>query len=249
VTAADPGPRASTPSDHPFSGEGARTRLAEALERDGAELTERRRLLRLYAAATRRAINELVTTTAPDADIARAAALVEQAERLLAGGPHGRPYEGAAEPSVVPAIEHSRSFVDFSPVAGPANPIAPPLRLKLDGDGVVARVVFGAVYEGPPGCVHGGYIAAAFDEVLGFVQSFTGRPGMTGRLSVAYRSPTPLHEELVLRGRVERVDGRKILTRATLHHGDTLTADADALFISIDPSVFSRLMAQRRDPG
>ena len=30
---------------------------------------------------------------------------------------------------------------------------------------------FGAAYEGPPGSVHGGIIAAAFDEVLGMTQS------------------------------------------------------------------------------
>ena len=31
-----------------------------------------------------------------------------------------------------------------------------------------------------PGCVHGGFIAGAFDEVLGFTMSFTGLIGMTG---------------------------------------------------------------------
>ena len=39
-------------------------------------------------------------------------------------------------------------------------------------------------------------VAAAFDEVLGFVQSLSGRPGMTGTLTVRYRKPTPLHTEL-----------------------------------------------------
>ena len=38
----------------------------------------------------------------------------------------------------------------------------------------------GPAYEGPPGCVHGGFIAAAFDEVLGSTQSLSGSPGMTG---------------------------------------------------------------------
>jgi hypothetical protein len=44
-------------------------------------------------------------------------------------------------------------------------------------------VTFGSAYEGPPGCVHGGYVAAAFDEMLGFVQSLGGNPGMTARLT------------------------------------------------------------------
>ena len=57
-------------------------------------------------------------------------------------------------------------------------------------------VRFGSAYEGPPGHVHGGFVAAAFDEVLGYVQSLGGRPGMTGTLTVRYRSPTPLYTEL-----------------------------------------------------
>ena len=39
-------------------------------------------------------------------------------------------------------------------------------------------MTFGSAYEGPPGCVHGGFVAAAFDEVLGFVQSLGGQPGL-----------------------------------------------------------------------
>ena len=63
---------------------------------------------------------------------------------------------------------------------GRANPLAPPIALELDDDRIVGRVTFGAAYEGPPGCVHGGYVAAAFDEVLGATQSLSGAPGMTG---------------------------------------------------------------------
>ena len=54
---------------------------------------------------------------------------------------------------------------------------------------MVGTATFGAAYEGPPGCVHGGFVAAAFDEVLGSTQSLSGEPGMTGRLTVNYRSP------------------------------------------------------------
>jgi acyl-coenzyme A thioesterase PaaI-like protein len=115
---------------------------------------------------------------------------------------------------------------------------------------VHGRVVFGSAYEGPPGCLHGGYVAAAFDEVLGFAQSLTGNPGMTGRLVVHYRSPTPLHTELAFEAWVERVDGRKILTGSTLHAGERLCAEAEGLFISIKPGVFKKLIEERgrRDP-
>ena len=57
---------------------------------------------------------------------------------------------------------------------------------------------------------------------------------MTGRLTVHYRSPTPLHTELRFEGALDGVDGRKILTRGELWAGDVLCAEAEGLFISID---------------
>ena len=113
---------------------------------------------------------------------------------------------------------------------------------------VVGEVTYGAAYEGPPSCVHGGFIAAGFDEVLGFAQALTGRPGMTARLEVQYRSPTPLHQPLRYEGRIDRVEGRKIFAVGTLHHGDTLCAEAQALFVSMNPEVFQRLMQAREEP-
>jgi len=88
-------------------------------------------------------------------------------------------------------------------------------------------------------------VAAAFDEVLGYTQSLTGHPGMTGRLITHYRSPTPLHTELRFEAWVERVDGRKIFTASTLHAGERLCAEAEGLFISIKPGTFQRLVKER----
>ena len=60
---------------------------------------------------------------------------------------------------------------------GLSNPLAPPIRVRQSGErSAEAHARFGAAYEGPPGCVHGGWVAAAFDEVLGFVQSLGGQP-------------------------------------------------------------------------
>src|SRR3546814_2462142 len=117
---------------------------------------------------------------------------------------------------------------------GRANPLAPPIELELLDDCIIGRATFSAAYEGPPGCVHGGFVAAAFDEVLGSAQSLSGAPGMTGRLVVHYRSPTPLHTELRFEGRLESVSGRKILTRGELYAGYRLCAEAEALFISTE---------------
>jgi acyl-coenzyme A thioesterase PaaI-like protein len=155
----------------------------------------------------------------------------------------GSMYEGFGESPLAGMDPHA--FFDHSPMLGRANPLAPPIELRPI-DGVMhGRVTFGAAYEGPPGCVHGGYVAAAFDEVLGGTQSFGGRPGMTGRLTVHYRSPTPLRTELRFEARVTDVTGRKTLTHGTLHAGDQLCAEAEALFISIDIVKMAELRAER----
>ena len=109
----------------------------------------------------------------------------------------------------------------------------------------MAEAVFGDAYEGPPGCVHGGFVAGAFDEVLGFTMSFSGLIGMTGRLLVHYRRPTPLHRSLRFEGRVDGVDGRKIHTSATLHVDGVLAAEAEGLFIALDPEDFERVLEVR----
>jgi hypothetical protein len=114
-----------------------------------------------------------------------------------------------------------------------ANPFAPPIRLAVANNKVLGHANFGVAYEGSPGTVHGGFVAAAFDQVLFRAQSLTGIPAMTGTLTVHYRKPTPLFTELVFEGVVERVEGRKIFTRGTASANGVVTAEAEGLFIAI----------------
>jgi acyl-coenzyme A thioesterase PaaI-like protein len=110
---------------------------------------------------------------------------------------------------------------------------------------IVGRVTYPIQFEGPPGCVHGGFLAMAFDELLGYAQAESGNPGMTAHIEVDFRAPSPLGTELVFRARCDRVEGRKIHVSADLHHGDQLCAQARAIFISMRPEVFEQLMALR----
>ena len=45
------------------------------------------------------------------------------------------------------------------------------------------RVKFGLAFEGPPGNVHGGFVAHFFDQVLGHHNVAAKIPAMTGTLS------------------------------------------------------------------
>ena len=79
-------------------------------------------------------------------------------------------------------------------------------------------------------------IALLFDEILGTANLVAGRPGMTGTLSVRYRRPTPLLIPLELEARQIRVDGRKIITEATISVEGEVTASAEAIFIEVPPA-------------
>jgi acyl-coenzyme A thioesterase PaaI-like protein len=193
------------------------------------------------AAAIRQTIGLLLDSDAAAGDLAAAAEAAERFNERLAAGPRGRPLWGFAETST---SGDPRAFYDSSPLSGLANPLSPPIVLRVVDGEVRGEATFGLQYEGPPGHVHGGFIAAAFDEVLGMAQSTTGNPGMTGTLTVRYRQPTPLYRELTFRGRVDRVEGRKIFTQASLHAGETLCAEAEGLFISVGEERFRRLAGE-----
>lgn len=203
---------------------------------------QRAALLRL-AAALRTTIDLVMDTDAVAEDIEGAAAALEEWNRALARHPRGRPLYGYAEAANAGGPS---PFRDNSPVSGPVNPLAPPVDMRFDGESVVATATLGIAYEGPPGHVHGGVTALIFDEVLGKVQSLSGAPGMTGRLTIHYRRPTPLGTELTFRGYLDRVEGRKIFTRGTLHAGDPpqLCAEAEGLFISVPRERLSRLAGE-----
>lgn len=207
------------------------------------EVTPRRQEMRRLADAGRRVIERLVATQAPEDVLAKAADALTEIAAELEGYPQGNLYEGFGE-SANAGDPHA--FFDHSPVMGLANPIAPPLSLWVEDGVVLGRARFGSAYEGPPHHVHGGYIAAAFDEVLGMCQSMSGRPGMTANLTVNYRKPTPLRTELRFEGRLVRVDGRKIFTEGRVYNGEVMTAEAEGLFISIDFAAFAQKMRDQK---
>lgn len=215
--------------------------------------------LRRFAANLRRIIERLALVDAPTEELATAAdAAGVFADRMDAEFPKRRSWYEAAETAVgeitdVPPSAESRiedGFFDRSPIVGLSNPLAAPLSLEMrEEDGrriVVGRVEFNAAYEGPPGNVHGGMVAAAWDEVLGMAQSLSGQAGFTGTLTIRYRTPTPLYEPLVFRGWVREVQGRKIFTEGTCHAGDRLTSEAEGIFITVDREKFEQLLAERR---
>jgi len=200
-----------------------------------AEDDPRRRL----AAALRPLITWTVATEFDDATLTAAAGQLEEIGRTLSA------VAGPKRPRRQPNIgQAAQEFFPTSPIMGMANPLAPPVVVHVvegvDGgyQEIRAEAWFDWAYEGPPTCVHGGVIAETFDEMLGAANMVAGNPGMTGTLTVRYRKPTPLRTPLRIEARCVRRDGRKIFTWAGIYHGDLLTAEADGLFIEVNPAQF-----------
>ena len=127
--------------------------------------------------------------------------------------------------------EGDSSLFERSPLSGRSNAHAAPLQMRFEGDRTFAEATYGEAYEGPPGLVHGGYVIAAFDDVLGVAQAASGVAGFTGTLEVRLRRGTPLHRQISYEAGVQSVEGRKVVTwgRSTLD-GEVL-AEATGIFI------------------
>ena len=203
-----------------------------------ADLTQRRRL----AQALRELCAEVVACDVPDEQFREAAEETENYLQTLKDTPRRRRVVSGSLKEEIRSDGkryHYGDLIDFSPFSGPANPLAPPMTIfKEDEKTLKAFVTFSKAFEGGPGLTHGGFVAAAFDEFLGLTQSLTGKAGMTGTLKVRYRNPCPLQTELSMEGKVHRMEGRKIIARGTMHAGDLIVADAEAMFILVDREQF-----------
>jgi acyl-coenzyme A thioesterase PaaI-like protein len=190
------------------------------------------------ASSMRRVIDRMVGTTAPPEEFGTIADELDAlAARLAAYEQHTIFHLGGPTAT-------DGAVTDYSPVTGRLHPFAPPVLVTSVGRRVEGTVTFGSAYEGPPGHVHGGFVAATLDELLGMTMAVQHLPGMTARLTVRYRRATPLHTELRVVAEVGRIDGRKVHVDGRIEHDDETCAEADGLFLLVD---FDRF--RRRDRG
>jgi acyl-coenzyme A thioesterase PaaI-like protein len=187
--------------------------------------------------ALRALIDETRRCDAPAGVLARARELIDDASALL----HPYRYDGEVMQGALrgpnPTLTAMQTadpadYFPYSPIVGPLNAIAPPVRLVIDGDRMRGRLVLDAPYAGPPGTVHGGVIALIFDELLGCVNIAHGYGGFTGTLTVRYERKTPIGAPLELESWVDRVEGRKVFTHGTISFDGMVTARAEGVFIS-----------------
>jgi len=117
-------------------------------------------------------------------------------------------------------------------VVGLRNPVAVPLHIEKSEDGRAwSSFPLGALYEGPPGCVHGGVLALVLDQLLGEAGAAGGAPGMTGTLTLRYEQNTPLGD-CSAEAWIDRVEGVKTFVVGELRRADgETTVRAEGIFI------------------
>jgi uncharacterized protein (TIGR00369 family) len=95
---------------------------------------------------------------------------------------------------------------------GGANPRGMKLTFEQDDTAKRIRGAFklGAEYQGGPGFIHGGIIAAVLDEAMGKVSRFRSVRAVTAELIVEYLKPVPVDQPLLIEAyEVERI-GRNL---------------------------------------
>jgi len=115
---------------------------------------------------------------------------------------------------------------------GRANPSGLHLDFDVASGSAQTRFTARREHTGYDGTVHGGIVTALLDETMGWAIFHQGIWGVTGRLSVTFRRPVPIGEELVVSGTVTKETHRAIETHGEVRDAQgSVLAEADALFL------------------
>jgi uncharacterized protein (TIGR00369 family) len=123
---------------------------------------------------------------------------------------------------------------------GPEHPVNAGIAFRMVDGELQGTAHVDHRHEGERGVVHGGFLAVILDEALGgTARHVVGRTAVTANLNVDFRAPVVLPAALRVHAAVDRVDGRKVHVRGSIHHDDTLVAEATGLWIVVPEEHFS----------
>lgn len=146
----------------------------------------------------------------------------------------------AVSPDATPRIgeggaDTRRVYLSHAFDIGAFNPCFPEYEFdRIDADAADGRVTFPVVYEGPPGLVHGGFLAVFFDCVIQHQNCATQLSGKTRSLSVEFRRPTPILTELrfdIVRAQTDR----GVTSTARLLMDDDVLCIGEATTLALSP--------------
>lgn len=138
---------------------------------------------------------------------------------------------------------HRQPNSDYCFICGRKNPHGLYMSFYDDGDKTVASThTVPEAYQGYPGVVHGGIVAAMLDEAVGRVAMIEDHHHfmMSVRLEVKYRHPVPTETPLQIIGRIERLRGRlgKAVGEVILPDG-TVAAEAAMTLADVPPEMLA----------
>lgn len=170
------------------------------------------------AAAIRRLAGILLSLEHPHPTVDAMLAQFADWERELAG---------AVPPDSAPRRDtdgdEKRVYLGHAFDIGAFNPCFPEYRFDhLDAESASGTVAFPLVFEGPPGLVHGGFLAVFFDCVTQHHNCAAARTGRTRSLAVRFRRPAPVLTELRFDIVRSEVDGAVTSTARILHDDQVL---------------------------
>jgi len=124
---------------------------------------------------------------------------------------------------------------------GPENPCGLGLHAWRDGDEVRGHVVFAEHHSGAPGFAHGGAVATALDDCLGFLLYVIGQPAVTAKLEVNYRKPVTINTEYTLHAKLHSRERRKLYTSIDMRDTDGgIVAEGTGLFVTVSMEHFTK---------
>ncbi|WP_144971998.1 PaaI family thioesterase [Mycobacteroides abscessus] len=118
------------------------------------------------------------------------------------------------------------------------NILLVPMTIESFDNGVLTgTATFGRYHLGRNGAVHGGCLGLLFDTIFGTGSLLLTdlRKLRTAYLNINYRKITPIEKELRYDCTLDRVAGRKVFMTGRLLDGDEVLAEAEALFVKLNP--------------
>lgn len=115
------------------------------------------------------------------------------------------------------------------------------LTFELDKDErrTRGRFTLGANYAGGGGFAHGGIIAVVLDEAMGKLSKVSEERAVTAEMSVEYKKPVPIDQEIVVEGWQVEEKGRNRFRAAEIRDAQgNLLARGKGRFVLVDPTHF-----------
>lgn len=125
------------------------------------------------------------------------------------------------------------SFEHWCFACGRQNPSGLHLDFDVARDRATARYTGLQRHQGYDGHLHGGVVTALLDETMGWAFFQRGVWGVTARLSVTFREPVRVGEELLVTGWIVRERSRAIETKGQLERvrDGAVLAEGEGLFL------------------